>query len=318
MEINRILGGIYLSSYQPLAIGMDLKKNHNITSILSIISGEIPVYYKKNYRFKQFQINDDSSTNILKIIPISNQFIDSVLFNSISSFSFSSNNNNNNNNNNDLKHENNLLIHCSAGLSRSVAILIAYLMWKYKFSYKIALYSIQRKRPSAQPNQSFEFQLKLYEKILKSHNHNQNYNILQNDLYLDWLFNFNLNLNLNKSNFLNSNNQNSNNQDLNNQNNIDSNKTLSIYLRCKNCRHVLNQEKKSFTLSNNKLVFKSPLNWMKDQLQIENSQLLTSNMRRFCCPNTKCRKKIGGFHLAQNQENLFYLIPSKVDQFNLI
>ena len=52
-----------------------------------------------------------------------------------------------------------VLIHCIAGVSRSVSVLIHYLMQKYNMPFDQALHMIQRKRSIANPNASFRKQL---------------------------------------------------------------------------------------------------------------------------------------------------------------
>lgn len=59
-----------------------------------------------------------------------------------------------------------ILIHCHAGISRSVSIVIAYLMKYHNKSFDKALEIVKKIRPIAQPNDDFTKQLKLYEKIL--------------------------------------------------------------------------------------------------------------------------------------------------------
>merc|ERR1711964_92743 len=60
-----------------------------------------------------------------------------------------------------------VLVHCNKGQSRSVSIIIAYLMKKHDFSYDEALDRIQKKRGGcAYPNKAFRKQLKKYERKL--------------------------------------------------------------------------------------------------------------------------------------------------------
>lgn len=53
-----------------------------------------------------------------------------------------------------------VLVHCSAGSSRSASMIIAFLMRQHSLSYEQALGFLQSKRPCVQPNQGFEKQLK--------------------------------------------------------------------------------------------------------------------------------------------------------------
>lgn len=56
-----------------------------------------------------------------------------------------------------------LLVHCHAGISRSVSMLIAYLMIRYRYKYDEALAQICKTRPEANPNPGFERQLRSIE-----------------------------------------------------------------------------------------------------------------------------------------------------------
>jgi protein-tyrosine phosphatase len=69
----------------------------------------------------------------------------------------------------------NIIVHCQAGISRSVSIVIAYLIWKYYLTFDCALDIIKKKRPIAKPNENFIKQLLLFEKI--THKYEKNFNI---------------------------------------------------------------------------------------------------------------------------------------------
>lgn len=68
-----------------------------------------------------------------------------------------------------------VLIHCNAGVSRSAAILIAYLMKSQNLSYDAAWTIVKEKRPNINPNIGFIFQLKNYEKQLNNINNWNSY-----------------------------------------------------------------------------------------------------------------------------------------------
>lgn len=61
----------------------------------------------------------------------------------------------------------NVLVHCSAGISRSSSVVIAYLMEVSDVSYDTALAHVQGIRPIVQPNPSFERQLREYGSALQ-------------------------------------------------------------------------------------------------------------------------------------------------------
>ena len=56
----------------------------------------------------------------------------------------------------------NVLVHCKAGVSRSVSICIAYLMWKHKMNFTKALELMVQCNPRSKPNNGFRSQLEQY------------------------------------------------------------------------------------------------------------------------------------------------------------
>jgi hypothetical protein len=65
-------------------------------------------------------------------------------------------------------------VHCYAGVSRSSAILAAYLMWKYRWTLEKTLSFLVYKRIVAKPNDGFYNQLKEVEIKLNITNENVN------------------------------------------------------------------------------------------------------------------------------------------------
>lgn len=61
---------------------------------------------------------------------------------------------------------NKVLVHCFAGRSRSVAIILAYLMYKLRIPLSVALLHVRQFRASANPNIGFINQLKAFEQEL--------------------------------------------------------------------------------------------------------------------------------------------------------
>ncbi|CAA2994697.1 dual specificity phosphatase 1-like [Olea europaea subsp. europaea] len=60
-----------------------------------------------------------------------------------------------------------VLVHCFAGRSRSVTIVVAYLMMKNGMNLSEALEHVKRKRPVASPNSGFISQLQNFERSLQ-------------------------------------------------------------------------------------------------------------------------------------------------------
>jgi len=57
-----------------------------------------------------------------------------------------------------------VLVHCMAGVSRSAALVLGFLIWKKNWTLKSALQTVEKARPTINPNQAFRRQLLDYEK----------------------------------------------------------------------------------------------------------------------------------------------------------
>ena len=75
-----------------------------------------------------------------------------------------------------------VLVHCFAGRSRSVAIILAYLMYKLRIPLSVALLHVRQFRASANPNIGFINQLKAFEQELFSSQRSFSYETLLEDL----------------------------------------------------------------------------------------------------------------------------------------
>eukprot|EP01138_Halocafeteria_seosinensis_P016459 gb/GECG01016790.1/.p1 GENE.gb/GECG01016790.1/~~gb/GECG01016790.1/.p1 ORF type:complete len:156 (+),score=11.83 gb/GECG01016790.1/:1-468(+) len=104
----------------------------------------IPNYYESNPQitYKRCPLDDDLNTEIKMHIPDCVEFI-----------------------NEGLRHGG-VLIHCAAGVSRSVSVTIGYLMMQYNMSFHQALEFVQDRRPGAFPNPNFQNQLQNFEQEL--------------------------------------------------------------------------------------------------------------------------------------------------------
>jgi atypical dual specificity phosphatase len=103
--------------------------------------------------YHRLSINDSTSSSISKIADAACEIIDSAI---ASTSSESSKNTKGGNGNGNGK----ILVHCSAGISRSPMVVAAYLMKRKGMTLKAALGQIIRVRPQVSPNAGFLQQLK--------------------------------------------------------------------------------------------------------------------------------------------------------------
>ena len=89
--------------------------------------------------------------------------------------------------------EENILVHCMGGASRSPTFVIAYIMWKYTLPYNNALELVNQKRPFIFPNDGFKEQLKLFESLLIQNNYDLNRIDFKNIFWSDKVYNYYLN-----------------------------------------------------------------------------------------------------------------------------
>nr|CCA23229.1 conserved unknown protein putative [Albugo laibachii Nc14] len=143
---SHIIDHVYLGSRQH-ARGYDMLKQLNITHILNVtpsrdtdpISG-VPNFFekKKLFIYRRCAIFDSKSEDLVPIIESSVEFIENA------------------------KHYGRILVHCNKGISRSVSLVVAYVIKYHGLSYDEALSLVKKKRPIASPNTTFLNQLRAY------------------------------------------------------------------------------------------------------------------------------------------------------------
>ena len=134
----------------PSASNRDAMQEQGITHIVSVFNGTFELF-PKEFNYKLIHINDDAWENIGIFFEESNKFIDEAL----------------------SKEGTKILIHCKKGVSRSVTIVMAYLLFKINQTTQIPqnnviesiselLINIKQHRPIADPNPGFIESLKKY------------------------------------------------------------------------------------------------------------------------------------------------------------
>ncbi len=143
-SMSKITEKIFLGNFVGAEDISSLKKN-NITRVLSLVGYLSPTYRQQdNIEQLKYDLADDPNQNVYPILKKCLNFIDEA--------------------------KENVFVHCAAGVSRSATIVIAYLMWKDKKTYKEALDFVLKRR-FVGPNFGFVKQLEKFEKDLKENNY---------------------------------------------------------------------------------------------------------------------------------------------------
>ncbi|RDY02236.1 Dual specificity protein phosphatase 1 [Mucuna pruriens] len=138
----KIAEGLYLGPIATAANKVALK-NSNITHILTV-AGRIPPAHPADFVYKIIDVVDKDNEDLKQYFNECFDFIDEA-----------------------KRHGGGVLVHCFAGKSRSVTIVVAYLMKTLGMSFFEALQHVRSKRSAASPNQGFIRQLENFEKSLQ-------------------------------------------------------------------------------------------------------------------------------------------------------
>lgn len=127
------------------AQNLDRLKQFHITHILNS-TPDLPLYWENQYKYKRIDVLDLPSQNIRQYFDQATDFIEQALKNK----------------------ENNVLIHCSAGISRSPTLVLAYMIKKHRLTFEEAFEKMRKLRPIVDPNVSFILQLREWEKSFQT------------------------------------------------------------------------------------------------------------------------------------------------------
>lgn len=292
--MDRVLGGLYIGSYQGLTTCEEetLQQNH-ITHIVSVFKDSLPEKFQSKYIVKSVPVDDDEFTNIIQYFDDVCNFINQALFPEETGFERGVK----------KAFKTCVFVVCQAGVSRSSTILAAYLMKKYNLTPDQAIHAIQRKRSTVQPNENFREQLDLYYELDCQLGD-------KTPVYRQWLLQHSLKSDPTGQSIL------SKDSTYVEEEKEDDPRALT-QLRCKRCRQKLalstsfvahippseDSKQSQFVkkAANSRRIisiqaasntcshyFVEPLNWMKEELQGK-----AEMEGKFQCP--KCETKVGGY-----------------------
>ncbi|KAL4489447.1 hypothetical protein ABPG72_002743 [Tetrahymena utriculariae] len=146
---NQIIPNMYLGSVGA-ALSKDVLVELNIKYVLTAMEEFKHPFQDIITEYKIIRIKDSKNENIINYFEESNEFIHKAISNN-----------------------QNVLVHCFAGVSRSTSLVLAYLMKYQNKTLDEALNITKQARPVIQPNQNFLAQLKKYEELQKKENTEQ-------------------------------------------------------------------------------------------------------------------------------------------------
>ena len=129
---NEIIDNIYVGNYK-FALDANLMIKEGITHILNCGNGLKNFYENDNlFKYLYIPLYDSESQKLEKYLEKSNKFIKEGSENG-----------------------NKILIHCGAGMSRSVTLCLMYMIIEKKYKFSEANKIMKEKRPCALPNMGF-------------------------------------------------------------------------------------------------------------------------------------------------------------------
>uniref|UniRef100_A0A224XPM7 Putative dual specificity phosphatase n=1 Tax=Panstrongylus lignarius TaxID=156445 RepID=A0A224XPM7_9HEMI len=148
--MQEIIPGVFLGPYSAAMRSKlnDLKSN-GITHIVcvrhTLEAQFIRANFLDHFKYLILDIADSATQNIIQHFSAVRDFIDDT-----------------------LEHGGKVLVHGNAGISRSAALVLAYVMEKYGLSIKDAYDLVQQRRFCINPNDGFMAQLREFEPIYKA------------------------------------------------------------------------------------------------------------------------------------------------------
>lgn len=139
-DIKKIDENLFIGDYM-VSINYNILTQYNISHIL-VCGEELSCRYPRDFKYKHLMIADTPSTQISDYFQEVYEFIKDGLLNGC------------------------VLVHCAQARSRSVSMIISYIMKSKQISFKKAFEMLKKKHPIADPNQGFKKQLVNYEQVL--------------------------------------------------------------------------------------------------------------------------------------------------------
>lgn len=134
-ECSKIMDHVYLGS-DSVAKNQEVLRQNGITHVLNCVGFVCPEYFKSEFVYKTLWLQDSPSEDITSILYDVFDYFEDV-----------------------REQGGRVFVHCCQGVSRSTALVIAYLMWKEGRSFHDAFQYVKAARGVANPNLGFACQL---------------------------------------------------------------------------------------------------------------------------------------------------------------
>jgi hypothetical protein len=141
-DCSEIERGLFVSGEQ-VAMNLAQLQSNGITHIVNCAGDFCPNYFPTHFSYLSFFLKDSQNENIECLFYQVCELVDSV-----------------------RQEGGSVLIHCIQGVSRSVTLAMAYLIYKHRLDYKEAEALIKSRRGVASPNNGFMVQLMYFHKRL--------------------------------------------------------------------------------------------------------------------------------------------------------
>jgi Dual specificity phosphatase, catalytic domain len=138
--MNEVFPDVFVGSYHPAKDKKQLK-SAGITHIISCVG---LVAFPEDFKYLSFFVSDTPTESILKYLKPCIAFIEDC-----------------------LSTQGRCLIHCGAGISRSGAVAVSFVMHRNNLTFREALKIVLQGRSVIRPNPGFEKQLKKFEQQIK-------------------------------------------------------------------------------------------------------------------------------------------------------
>ncbi|XP_043084695.1 LOW QUALITY PROTEIN: uncharacterized protein si:ch211-195b15.8 [Puntigrus tetrazona] len=158
--LSRILPHLYLGAETDVT--QDGLSDRDISYVLSVSRCCPQPSFLPQSQYLRIPIDDSLRDDLLPWIPQALHFIDGAMSRGCS-----------------------VLVHCAAGISRSPALAVAYVMYSLKMDLDHAYRFVKERRPTISPNFNFLGQLQLFQGTLSLKNNNTNLNAQQSVKPLD-------------------------------------------------------------------------------------------------------------------------------------